>query len=363
MKFDRKNILSLLAQHQNNLDKKSINSIFSCIRLTSREGKLKIRSTDGEKILTHEINQQLPDFDIFLPGQSFYDLLRKSSAETFSIEELETSYKIDIGKGSFSFSKHAEANMPIWPIEEGEILKFDSKILSNAIKLVRWAASNDEIRPHLNGICFDFQKNSLNLCATDGLRLALYTIPCNLEVNGSWIMSKKSVNEMAKIMDEISGDLDLCFAKNCTMSAKTQLSLLQWKSLLVGGQFPQYSKIIPQSSAAKFSTDCNEFLNSIERMLVMANINQPVVTMNFSKENSSIFAENALSSGKDDLLGNYEGAEMKISFNGRLLSEVLNNFSGKKITIELNNPHAPVLIKSEELKNALFVIAPLKREY
>ncbi len=356
--FDRKKILSMLAAHQNNIDKKAINALFSSVRLKSDAETFTISSMDGERFLEHKTQEKMQKCDMYLPGFSFYELLRKSNDETFEIIEEEKNYTIKIGHGEFKFSKFSNKNWPEWVDAYGETIELDAHEFNNSLKLVRWAASNDEARPFLNGVCIDAQE-SLNMCATDGLRLALKTMPNKTQVRNAWIMGRKSINDLVKLLDEAKGTIKLNLGKNACIEFKTETASAVWKTLLIAGKFPQYQKIIPTSSVAKLSIDTKDFIDVIERMMIFANTNQPIITLLLGAQ-CSILAESALSSGTHDLECTYQGPEMKISFNARLLLEMLNNISGK-ITFEINNPHSPVLINGE-IKDATFILAPVKRD-
>jgi DNA polymerase-3 subunit beta len=362
MLFNRKQILEILISHQNNVDKRAINPIFSSVRFYSNGKDFFISSMDGERQLHHATESAYPEFDIFLPCTNLYELLKKSNSETFELIESDSNYTIKIGNGEFIFAKYAQKGYPEWQDSYEHEVVLNSEILANALKLVKWASSNDDSRPFLNGVCLDFQEE-INICSTDGLRLALQKLPNKTGITGTWIFSKKSVNDLVKLLEDASGDLHLFLGKNAQIKFSTGSKLhsqITWSTLLVAGKFPQYSKIIPTTSISKLHIEGKEFVETIERMMIMANINQPVVTLNLGSK-STIFSENALSSGKDNLGGVYTGEELKISFNGRLLLEILNNLSGS-LNFEINNPYAPVLITGEKYKDAIFILAPVKKD-
>lgn len=356
--FNRKNILNILSAHQNNIDKKAINALFSSVRLKSDGAQLIISSMDGERFLEHRMETKLPVFDMFLPGFSLHELLRKSNQEMFEITEAEKQYVIKMGHGEFKFAKFHNKDWPEWVDGHSHIIELDSQQLCQALKVVRWAASYDDARPFLNGVCIDVQE-ALNICATDGLRLALKTLPNKTDIRDTWIMGRKSINDLVKLLEEAVGNVKLNLGKNACVEMKTEDAQVIWKTLLIAGKFPQYTKIIPTSSTASLVIDTKDFIDIIERMMIFANSNQPIITLQLGSA-CNIFAESALASGTHDLECAYTGPEMKISFNARLLLEMLNNLSGK-LSFAINNPHSPVLIKGE-IEDALFILAPVKRD-
>lgn len=359
MLFNRKKILNILSSHQNNIDKRAINAMFSSIRLYSNGQSLKISSMDGERFLEHELDVKFEKFDIFIPGFSFYELLRKSSVESFEINEMANGYAVRIGSGEFKFSKYNDKHYPEWVDVYENTMELDSKEFCQALKLVKWAASSDDSRPFLNGVCVDIQEQMTNVCATDGLRMALKRLSSKSVVQITAIVGKKSVNDLIKLLEDAQGAFVLSLGKNAQATMNCDGAKVTWKTLLVAGKFPQYNKIIPVSSAAKLEVNCKNLVDTIERMLIVANTNQPVVILSLGSV-CEMLAENPLSSGKDIIEAVYTGAPMQIAFNGRLLLEMLNNISSN-LVFEINNPHSPVLIKSDA-NDGVFILAPVKRD-
>ena len=364
MKLNRKEFLSMLAMHQNNIDKRAINQIFASIRVYSNANELNIISMDGERLLQHKVNEQFQKCDLFLPGASLYDLLRKSTQEYFEIlesdqENKEQNYIVKLGNGEFKFAKNKEAKFPEWIDSHEHTIEFDAKELSDNLKTVKWASSTDDSRPFLNGVCLDLTSDKVNFCSTDGLRLALSKLNNTTGIEGTWIFSRKSVNDLIKLLEEAEGKVFVSLGKNVQIKFSTKNKEITWKSLLVAGKFPQYEKIITKDYIGKLKVEVKDLIEIIDRMMIIANFNQPIITFTLGYQ-CEVFAESSTSSGKDILKCEYEGPDFKISFNGKLLLEMLNNISGK-IDILINNPLAPVAIKSEINENAIFILAPMKR--
>lgn len=349
----------MLSAHQNNLDRRAINSLFACVRIKSNGKELSISSMDGEKFLEHITNANMPTYDMFLPGIGLYELLKKSNAETFEIVEDENSYLVKIGKGEFKFAQIKSKNWPEWVDIYNDHIEINAQEFNNALKLVRWAASTDESRPFINGVCIDI-KEKLNICATDGLRLALTSLENKTDIHNTWIIGRKAVSDLTKLLEDATGTIKLNFGKNALIEFATNEARATWKSLLVAGKFPEYSKIIPQSSVAQMGINAQDLISTLERVMITSNSNQPIITFTLGAT-CTVYAENATSSGKDELVCSYSGPDMKISFNARLLLEMVSHLPNKLI-LEINNPHSSVLIKSDQHKDALFILAPVKRD-
>lgn len=363
MKFSRPTFTSILALHQSNLDKKAINPIFSSIHLKTTSSKVKIISTDGQRYLEYSTSGEFESSSIFINGSVLYEIIKKSKNEHFSIKETFDSYKILVDNAEFKFTKAVNTAFPEWPDEYDHKFIIKAHLLSEGLKTVRWAASNEEARPSLHGVCLDFHDNTLNLCATDCLKLAIFKIFDNYNFSGQWILGKKSISELIKILDECgSTDVEVSLGTNIKLVSQKNNTTIVWKSLCINGTFPNYEKLISDKKAFNASFICNskDLSESIDRIMIVSNQHQHTLALEFLEdEQSKIKAENAISEGEDVLPGTYNGKKMRILFDGRFIQEMLNNISGEMI-FEITDPMAPVSIKKLENNGSLFVIAPIR---
>lgn len=363
MKFSRQTFVSILSMHQPNLDKKSINPIFASVNLITTENELRMISTDGQRFLQHSISGEFEQGSIFINGITLYEIIKKSKSDFFYIKETFDSYKISVDNAEFKFSKHTNPEFPEWPNKYDHVFTIKASLLAEGLKTVRWASSNEDTRPTLNGICFDFNNNILNLCATDSLKLAVFKIFDNYNFSGRWILGKKSISELIKILEDFGApDVEISLGSNFQIVAKKNNSTIIWKSLCINGTFPNYEKLILEKKVfnSSFIGDAKNILESLDRIMIVSNQHQHTIILKFLEdEPSKISAENSISEGEDMLPGTYTGKKMKILFDGRFLQEMLNNIEGD-IIFEITDPMAPITVKKLENNGSLFVVAPIR---
>ncbi|WP_342262024.1 DNA polymerase III subunit beta [Alphaproteobacteria bacterium endosymbiont of Tiliacea citrago] len=363
MQFNRQVFLNILANHQSNLDKKAINPIFSSIKLITNDKELKIISTDGQRYLEQTMEGSFENSSLFINGITLYEILKKSKSESFMIKETFEFYKILIDNAEFKFSKQITSEFPEWPNEYENNCKIKADILLEGLKTVKWAASLEEARPSLTGVCFDFCNNVLNLCSTDSLRLAIFKIFDNYFYTKKIILGKKSITELIKLLEDFgSTEINFYVGTSVKIIGKTNNLKTTWKSLCINGNFPNYEKLLSDKKIFNASFVCNaqEILEIITRIMVVSNQHQHTLILKFKeKENSKISAENAISEGEDILVGEYTGKTLKILFDGKFLEEMLNNIDGK-IIFEITDPFSPINIKKIENNGSLFILAPIR---
>lgn len=349
--------------HQSNLDKKAIKTIFAAVQIISNEQELKVISTDGQRYLESCIQDTFENMSLFINGVILYEIIKKSKSEFFQIKETFEANKILIDNAEFKFAKQTNESFPEWPDTYAHKVTISAKTLSYGLKTVKWASSNEEARPSLHGICLDFQETSLNLCATDCLKLAVYKIFDNYGFSGQWILGKKSVLELIKILEDYEGSsVELFLGKSIKLIANKNNSKTIWKTLVISAPFPSYEKLIQNNKnfPASFIGDSKEILETINRIMIVCNQHQHTIVFKFDKNGQSkIMAENSISEGEDILPGTYNGDTMKILFDGRFFQEMLNNINGT-IILEIIDPISPIGVKQLENNGSLFVLAPIR---
>lgn len=368
MNFRRSKFLNLLSNHQANLDKKAIDPIFSAIKLKIENGFLHIISTDSQRHLENIIPYNLENKSFYVNGLLLYEILKKSKNETFSIIEEQKnitkndSYTILIDKAEFKISQTIRSINQDWSDININQITLKADILNNSLKNIKWAASIDESRPALTGVCFDFSKECLTLCSTDGLKLAITKIFDNFNFEGRWILGRKSINDLIKILDDCGSNLiRINFNKYFTLEYELDEQKTIWKSLFILDNFPPYQKIltIENQFNTNFEINAKEIGSIIDRIMIASNQNQPAIIFNFNKEKSTISSENSILTGSDILPIEYKGSQLKILLNGRFLQEMFSNIT-EDIIFFIKDPFSPIAIKSKLNVNTMFIIAPIK---
>lgn len=117
-----------------------------------------------------------------------------------------------------------------------------------ALKFVSHAMAKGDLRFYLNGTMFRFKKNSLELIATDGHRLASVHLKFEHGIKGDYIISNDSVKRIIKIfphtakvhqtisMELIADSLMICGEDGVSIVPNT-----------INGKFPDTEKLIKES--------------------------------------------------------------------------------------------------------------------
>ncbi|MGX7589952.1 DNA polymerase III subunit beta [Candidatus Karelsulcia muelleri] len=319
----------------NGLLKIKASDLYLCIKIT-----LKVVSKMNGKVavpakLLLEILNQLPEQTIKIKTRT-YNQLRISS--------LKGNYEIGVLDHKL-FPKHKKIKNP-----KSCILKKDT--LLNIINNTLFAVGNEELRPVLNGVCFNIKKQTGSFIATNTKILAKYFLN-NLKNKEKikFLLPKKTLLILKKIFlnnlknKEQNKYLKIQYNKYNTWFKVSNKVLI---SSLIKGDFPNYDSIIPKAKLKnKLIINVQDLLKAIKRIRLFANPKDNRITFSFSLKQNIIFSANneLTNKGFEELICEYSGENLEISFNSKDLIEVLSNLTFQDIEIKFQDKYTPAIIQ------------------
>src|SRR6185437_14785632 len=131
-------------------------------------------------------------------------------------------------------------------------LSLSAQDLRGMIDRTKFAISTEETRYYLNGIFLHVTESEgrkvLRAVATDGHRLARVEIDPVPEGAGAMpgvIIPRKTVNELRKLLDEVSGNVEIGLSDTRIQFRVDNILLT---SKLIDGTFPEYERVIPRGN-------------------------------------------------------------------------------------------------------------------
>ena len=213
-----------------------------------------------------------------------------------------------------------------------------SNILATAISKTIFAAGNDDLRPVMSGVFFQFSSQNLTFVATDAHKLVKYTrTDVTADKTAEFIMPKKPLNLLKGVL---SGEEDVTIEYN-DANAKFTFENFVLICRLIDGKYPNYEAVIPKENPNKLNVDRASFQNSVRRVSIFSSKTTHQIRLKMAGTELNISAEDIDFSNKADerLNCDYQGDDMQIGFNSRFLSEMLSNLSSNEVLIEMSLPN------------------------
>ena len=304
--------------------------------------KLTVSASDLETTMVSELNVESETTgSIALPARLLLDTLKTFPEQplTFKIEDNNT-VEISSNHGKYAL---AYANGEEFPkavaLEDPSKTIVLGDVLASAISKTIFAAGNDDLRPVMSGVFFQFSSEGLTFVATDAHKLVKYTRE-DLKANqpAEFIMPKKPLNLLKGIL---AGSEEEVLIEYNDSNAKFTFENSQLICRLIDGKYPNYEAVIPKENPNKLLIDRTQFLNSVRRVSIFSNKTTHQIRLKIAGAELNISAEDIDYSNKAEerLTCDYQGDDMQIGFNSRFLTEMLNNLNADEVKLEMSLPN------------------------
>ena len=304
--------------------------------------KLTVSASDLETTMSSTINVESDsEGSVAIPAKLLLDTLKTFPEQplTFIVEENNT-VEISSNHGKYAL---AYANGEEFPkavaLENPSATTLSGDVLANAISKTIFAAGNDDLRPVMSGVFFQFSTDSLTFVATDAHKLVKYTrSDVSANETAEFIMPKKPLNLLKGIL--AGSDEDVLIEYNDS-NAKFTFNGSVLICRLIDGKYPNYEAVIPKENPNKLTIDRTQFLNSVKRVSIFSNKTTHQIRLKIAGAELNISAEDIDYSNKAEerLTCDYQGDDMQIGFNSRFLSEMLGNLSASEVQLEMSLPN------------------------
>lgn len=307
-----------------------------------KDSKLTVSASDLETTMSSTLSVESDeDGSIALPARILLDTLKTFPEQplTFVVEDNHTvEISSSHGKYAVAYADGSEFPKSV-NLEDPSSTAMIGDVLATAISKTIFAAGNDDLRPVMSGVFFQFSTEGLTFVATDAHKLVKYN---RSDVYASqvaeFIMPKKPLNLLKGIL---AGSEDEVLIQYNESNAKFTFNNTQLVCRLIDGKYPNYEAVIPKENPNKLLIERSQFLSSVRRVSIFSNKTTHQIRLKIAGAELNISAEDIDFSNKAEerLSCDYQGDDMQIGFNSRFLTEMLNNLSSDNVQLEMSLPN------------------------
>ena len=306
------------------------------------DSKLTVSASDLETTMSSTIDvESTSKGSIALPARLLLDTLKTFPEQplTFIVEENNTvEISSNYGKYALAYANGNEFPKAV-TLENPSTTTITGDILATAISKTIFAAGNDDLRPVMSGVFFQFSTEGLTFVATDAHKLVKYTREdAKAKQTAEFIMPKKPLNLLKSIL---AGSDEGVVIEYNDSNAKFTFESTELICRLIDGKYPNYEAVIPKENPNKLTIDRTQFLNSVRRVSIFSNKTTHQIRLKIAGAELNISAEDIDYSNKAEerLTCEYQGDDMQIGFNSRFLTEMLNNLNADDVQLEMSLPN------------------------
>jgi len=341
------------------------------VLLATDEGRLKLVATNLEMAISCWIGAKVEDEGaITVPARLLTEFVSSLPSDTISIQLSPQTKTLGLKCARFEArisGVDAKEFPPIPSVDEGITTSAEVEALRQAINQVVFAAATEESRPVLTGVSTQFEGKTLTLAAADGFRLAVFKMPIadNIKPKTEVIVPARTLSELNRLIGDQEEAVTITLNPNKSQ-VLFRLKNTELVSQLVQGTFPNYAQLIPQSYNTRMIVSVADFLRATKTASIFARDGSGIVRLVITPGSESSPGKMAVSARSEEIgddVGEIdatvEGADAKIAFNGRYLTDVLSVLRESQIALETTSPSSPGLLRPVGTDNYTHVVMPM----
>ncbi|MGB9638154.1 MAG: DNA polymerase III subunit beta [bacterium] len=346
-------------------------TVLEGVKIEATDNNLILTTTDLENEFKAYINCEVfKEGSVILPSKDFFKIISKIDYPEIQLEVEENKLIINSLGFRAELTTISEGEYP--EIDFGDFnnsITLNSEEFENGINYVIYASSYPEdSNPVFAGILFEINNNNINLVATDGSQLALYSISyqsskkLNNEEVYKLIVPVKSLNAVLK---ELNEEVVINFNEtSISFSYDTEFGKVTINSKLIEGSFPEYKEVIPSKFKTSFSISRKPFLNAIKRVSLLSKCKElsGVIIFNIAKNKLVIESiESEIGKAKEELIiSNFKGESLNVAFNSKFLEDMLNKVKEDELILSFIDSDSPLKCELSEKEGFLYLLMPVR---
>lgn len=303
--------------------------------------------TVSEQILSNSI-RELPDQPI-----------------TFEVDMENFDISLVYNNGFFRFKGEGAEAYPASYNMSSETKEFSlpSEALSKGIKGCKYAASTDDKRPIMTGVCIDFDPDvdGVVYVATDGKILVRYTDTNTnpSDVDGKYCISSSTCSIITDfVLSKGKGDAKICVDDNYI---KVKVEDTTFYSRLLDGKYPNYNAVIPKENPFVVVVDKAMLQGACRRVSICSNSSNNLLVFHIKDDKIEISANNLEQSASAEesvpCSISDESLDLNLGFDYSTFSKILDNIPSNEIKITIADQTRAVLVLPNEQTGGLDICA------
>ncbi|MFL2597123.1 MAG: DNA polymerase III subunit beta [Flavobacteriaceae bacterium] len=330
------------------------------------KNNLIITASDLETTFSSIINVDSElDSMVALPARLLLDTLKTFPEQPLTFLKTEkNTVEISANNGKYAIAYAGGEEFPKAPqVNDSKTIQIKSNTLHTAINSTLFASGNDDLRPVMSGVFFQFSSEALTFVATDAHKLVKYSrTDIKAEETAEFIMPKKPLQLLKVILHGSENDLSIEY--NDT-NAQFRFGDSTLTCRLIDGKYPNYEAVIPKENPNQMQINRVNFLNSVKRVSIFSNKTTYQIRLKIAGTALQISAEDFdySNSAEERIDCEYQGEDIKIGFNSRFLIEMLNGLDCNNVKLSMSLPNRAGLLtpldNTEEGESITMLVMPV----
>lgn len=333
---------------------KTTRPILKCILITAEKDSVTFTASDMDMTIKHTVTE-----DVFVENTGetavsaklFMDIVRKLPGNSILVENIDSiSLMVKTDNSEFTITTSDPEEFPVTKSPDDSFIKLliDKNIFKDMIRKTSFAASVEEAKGIIVGVLIEFEKDSLNMIALDGFRMAVNREPVRNNTEQNIIINAGMLNDINKILSESESEEDVVISPSGNFAEIRLYNTVIYLRLLEG-EFIRYRDIIPSDFRTKVYIDRNDLISAVERASLLSNDGKNnLIRVNITNNLLTVTSRSDAGNVKEQIIIDKQGEDIEIGFNSKYLLDTLKVIDDDTVTFNFNTSVTPALIKPVE---------------
>ncbi len=365
IKIQRDELLKGLGIVEKALPNKTVLESLKGIKISAKNNELTLTASKEDLAITYTISEHYEILEpgiIILPGHYLISLIRKTYEEYIEFSEIDNVILIKTNRSKIQLTGYDVTTYPDiqYNLDNENLISLSSETFINAYNHTKYAVAQNNARPLLTGINFNFDGTGLKVGSTDARRLAIAYFNDIQTKSSNFTINRNLLSDIIRIFE-----ISKCNVINLSASNNQliiQSDALMLKGRLLDGEYPNLNRLIPEGTNYAYEVQARELLQVLEKIVLLSDRDSSNVTTEVIDDNI------LLKSGFKDLgameeyctITNLTGTPFPISFDPKFLLDAINALGSEKLIISMVDEISAFSIKDVENSDNLQVISPIR---
>ena len=338
--------------------------VLRCILIEATKNSVILKATNLELGIEIKIAAKVHEEGVVaVPANILYSFISQiQSDENIVLEVVDKNLIISSSSGRAAINSFAHEDFPTLPVVPKEkTFTIHSRELVKGFKSVWYSASVASMKPELSSVYVCGDDSEVVFVATDSFRLAEKKIyNKKLKDIGSILIPYKSVIEVVRIIDDLSGEVEVNLTKN---QISFSFDGTYVTSRVVEGVFPDYKQIIPK----EFTTEVVVLKQDIVQALKLATIfsdafHQVVMKVDPAKKIFELSTKNTeVGEHTHKMSAAISGDAVTIPFNYKYIVDCFQSIDADSVSLHFNGLNRAMVVRGVSDPSFTYLVMPMNK--
>ena len=344
------------------VERRQANPVLANLLLNVESDRLVITGTDQEVELTVVITDLviIGSGEVTVPARKLLDICKSLPVGAEMSAKLEGK-RVAVDSGRFNSFL---ATLPVSEFpniqSNGHNVSIELLVqdLKRLLQRTSFAMAQQDVRYFFNGVLLELLDGVVRFVATNGQRLATSFVKTGVQGNHQFIIPRKGVAELIRVLENDSGELvTLNFTANHMQVDRGNVTLT---TKLIDATYPDYLRAIPSGGDKVALVDRKLLKEALSRTAILSNELYRNVRLVLRQGKLDMHANNPQQEeAEETVMVEYEGDSLEIGFNVSYLIEALSAMKGQTVRMTFSDPSSACLLEGNDDLESSYVISPM----